>query len=86
MARAIIFSAIAIVTAFVASCVILAAPGTEASATASTAKSQILDIRPSTPVCSEQAWPYYQSKCIRDDRRPMGKAIAVRIVAADRLN
>jgi hypothetical protein len=35
--------------------------------------------------CSEQAWPYYESRCLRDARQPAGRANSVRVVTADRL-
>ena len=35
--------------------------------------------------CPQQVWPYYQSACVRDDRRPGGQATSVRIVSTDRL-
>ena len=31
-----------------------------------------------------QGWPYYESACLRDNRRSDGKARAVRLVSADR--
>ena len=34
--------------------------------------------------CQQQVWPYYQSACVRDDRRPAGQAASVRLISADR--
>jgi hypothetical protein len=34
--------------------------------------------------CLQQVWPYYQSACVRDDRRPAGQAASVRVVSTDR--
>jgi hypothetical protein len=34
--------------------------------------------------CLQQVWPYYQSPCVRDDRRSAGQAASVRVVSADR--
>ncbi len=31
-----------------------------------------------------QGWPYYEQSCLRDDRRPDGKARVARVVTADR--
>jgi hypothetical protein len=35
--------------------------------------------------CSEKAWPYYESNCVRDLRQSIGRARVVRIVSTDRL-
>ncbi len=34
--------------------------------------------------CQQQVWPYYQSACVRDDRRLAGQAASVRFISADR--
>ena len=47
------------------------------------AKSAPLQQRTIDP-CLQQVWPYYQSACVRDDRRPAGQAASVRVVSTDR--
>jgi hypothetical protein len=48
-------------------------------------KGDRLDIRPLGAQCSEQAWPYFEAKCLRDTRTGMGKVKeTARIVTADR--
>jgi hypothetical protein len=56
-----------------------------ASAPIHSGKGDRLDIRPLGAQCSEQAWPYYESNCLRDKRMAMGEAKPVRIVRPDRL-
>jgi len=67
---------------------VLAVPGTEVMASTSqrAIKGDRLDIRPLATACSEHAWPYYNSACVRDRRRPGGWALEVRILSADRLS
>jgi hypothetical protein len=57
-----------------------------ASAPIHSGKGDRLDIRPLGAQCSEQAWPYFEAKCLRDKRVTMGKAATARIVTADRIN
>jgi hypothetical protein len=52
----------------------------KATAPASHAPQQQRTIDP----CQQQVWPYYQSACVRDDRRPAGQAASVRLISADR--
>lgn len=49
-------------------------------------KGDRLDIRPRGAQCSEQAWPYFEARCLRDKRMPMRQAKAARIVAPDRID
>lgn len=56
-----------------------------ASAPLHSGKSDRLDIRPLGAKCSEQAWPYFEAKCLRDSRMSMGRARTVRVVSADRV-
>jgi hypothetical protein len=58
------------------------APSTEVEASTPSAKSDRLDIQRAEAKCSEHAWPYYPSNCIRDYRRPTGEASQVRLVIA----
>lgn len=48
-------------------------------------KGDRLDIRVVGPDCSEQAWPYYEANCVKDQRRAMSRAKAARTVTADRV-
>lgn len=43
-----------------------------------------LDTRPHGRNCSEQAWPYFEAGCLRDQRAAQGRAKSVRIISADR--
>jgi hypothetical protein len=65
---------------------VLAVPGTEVMASGSKpgVKGDRLDIRPPASACSQHAWPYYSSDCVRDLRHPERRARAVRVVSADR--
>jgi hypothetical protein len=46
----------------------------------------IREIRPAiTPACSQEAWPHYDSRCVRDRTRPTGHPRDVRIVTIHRL-
>ena len=56
-----------------------------ASAPIHAGKGDRLDIRPLGTQCSEQAWPNFEAKCLRDNRTSMGKATSARVVTADRV-
>ena len=43
------------------------------------------DLRPIGENCSQHAWPYYESACLRDARNPFGVARTVRLVSTDRV-
>jgi hypothetical protein len=47
-------------------------------------KGDRLDIRPLGAKCSEQAWPYFEAHCLRDNRAALGQVKPARIVAIDR--
>jgi hypothetical protein len=47
-------------------------------------KSDRLDFRPIGTDCSHRAWPYFETKCLRDRTQPGGQARQVRVVATDR--
>jgi hypothetical protein len=55
-----------------------------ASAPIHSGKGDRLDIRPLGTACSEKAWPYFEAKCLRDGRSPLGQVKAARIVTTDR--
>jgi hypothetical protein len=64
-------------------------PGTSdkvaASAPFKSGKGDRLDIRLLGIKCSEQAWPYFEARCMRDPRLARGEAKPARIVSADRV-
>jgi len=49
-------------------------------------KGDRLDIRPLGSACSQQAWPYFETHCVRDRRMALGRPHAARVVATDRLD
>jgi hypothetical protein len=65
-------------------------PGTSDKVAASTpfksGKGDRLDIRPLGIKCSEQPWPYFEARCMRDPRVARGEAKPARIVSADRVH
>jgi hypothetical protein len=57
-----------------------------ASAPIHSGKGDRLDIRPLGTRCSEQAWPYFEANCLRDNRAALGNVKSTaRIVTADRI-
>jgi hypothetical protein len=67
--------------------VVLALPGFSPEADASTAKvvkTDRLDYRPIGTACSQQAWPYFETNCLRDRKQAAGQVREVRIVSTDR--
>ena len=80
-------SAVAIAGLLASAAMVL--PGTSdqvvASAPIHSGKGDRLDIRPLGAKCSQQAWPYFESGCVRDRRMAFGKARTARIVTADRV-
>jgi len=68
---------------------VLAIPGFSPEADASTppqvVKSDRLDIRPIGKDCTQQAWPYYETGCMRDRKQAMSQARTVRVISTDRL-
>jgi len=62
----------------------LSAPDSEVRAI-SQAAARGDELRLLGPACSEKAWPYYESNCVRDLRQATGRARAVRMVSTDRL-
>jgi hypothetical protein len=48
-------------------------------------KSDQIDASERAAACSEYGWPYYDSACLRDARRPVGEERKVRFVLIDRL-
>jgi hypothetical protein len=77
--------------------VVLAWPGfspevearTPASVTAPApaTKSDRLEIRPAAPAtCGQQAWPYYETNCLRERPQGIEAPRTIRLVTTDRLN
>jgi hypothetical protein len=56
----------------------------EAGSPAVAASPDPLDTVQTAPSCARQAWPYFETECLRDSNRPMGQARAVRVVTTDR--
>ena len=57
------------------------------AASGNTGKGDRVDIRAVGPKCSEQAWPFYEKNCVRDNREAMGQVTRdVRVVVADRIS
>jgi hypothetical protein len=70
--------------------VVLALPGFSPQVEAGTGthspavKGDRLDVRPLGTACSQQAWPYYETQCLRDHRQAAGQArVVVRVIAVD---
>jgi hypothetical protein len=78
----------AVAAAGLGAAVIVALPGfspeVEAAAPVPVVESERLDIRPAAPVCSEQAWPYYDASCLRR-AQPNAQPRPVRMVTTDRI-
>ena len=47
-------------------------------------KGDRLDFRPIGSDCSQQAWPYFETNCLRDRTQLRGQARQVRMVSTDR--
>ena len=60
-------------------------PEVEASAPAHVVKADRLDYRPIGKACTQQAWPYYEIKCLRDRAQVAGEARTLRLITTDRL-
>jgi hypothetical protein len=76
------FATIAAAIVFGSVVYLLTPAGAEVMAAASDHR---LMSRPLGRPCGGQAWPYYESQCLRDARQPGSRARAVRIVSTDRL-
>ncbi len=77
----------AVAAAALGAAAVLALPGFSPEADASTSpkivKSDRLDIRPAAKDCSQQAWPYYEARCLRDHRART--ATPIRMISTDRI-
>jgi hypothetical protein len=72
-------------TTLIGGVVFFVTPSTEVAASTSVAKGDRLDIQRSKAECSQHAWPYYLSNCLRDFRRATRKASEVRFVFAGQI-
>ncbi|HYC18407.1 MAG TPA: hypothetical protein VEC94_14480 [Pseudolabrys sp.] len=81
MFRTVVIGGFAVAT-LIGGVALATAPSTAVQASAPSAKSDRLDTRRADDKCSQHAWPYYPSDCIRDGRRLTGKASEVRFVVA----
>jgi hypothetical protein len=63
----------------VAETLISVAPAANA-ATATTQKTDRLEMRPIGPECSQKGWPYYETTCLRDRSRTDGQPRTVRVI------
>jgi hypothetical protein len=61
------------------------APTADANTPAPIVKADRLDVRPLGKSCSQQAWPYYETQCLRDRNQPGGQARSVRMISVDRV-
>jgi hypothetical protein len=78
-------SAVAAAAAIAGALTILPGASDPVAASVNSGKSDRLDIRAVGPKCSEQAWPFYEKGCVRDNREAMGQVTRdVRVVVADR--
>jgi hypothetical protein len=70
------------VATLIAAVVVLAAPSTEVMASApSPGNGDSLPVQKFGPSCSQEAWPFYESECVRDYRQASGQAAKVRLVS-----
>lgn len=80
----------AVATAAVVAACIVAFPSlsaqVQAGALALSAKTDRADTRPLAVDCSQRAWPYFETDCLRDTRNPQGQARQVRFVTVDHLS
>ena len=60
-------------------------PQVEAGTPPLVVKADRLDYRPLASACSEQAWPYFEAKCLRDRKQAIGPVRPVRLITTDRL-
>jgi hypothetical protein len=69
-----------------AAVVVFAAPSTEVKANSpSPGNSDSFPVQKFGPSCSQEAWPFYESECVRDYRQASGQAVKVRHVSFVRL-
>jgi len=47
-------------------------------------KGDRIDMRPIGADCSQRAWPYFETQCLRDRKQLGGQARQVRVVSTDR--
>ena len=64
---------------------IFAAPSSAVKASTPEGKTSSLETRLIGSACSRHAWPYYETNCLRDHRKPAGQVTQVRLVSSNRL-
>jgi hypothetical protein len=77
-----------VVAAAVIAAILVAMPGlsmVQARGPALGVKGDRVDARPLGTACSQHEWPYFETSCLRDAKKPFGEARQVRIVTTDRL-
>lgn len=68
--------------ALIGAIVAFATPATQVKARdTSGVKTNELSIQKFETACSQQTWPYYEDKCVRDDRSATGQSIKVRFIS-----
>ncbi len=75
-----------IAAAVVAACLVLSpslSPTVEAGAPAASGKSDRADTRPLGMECSQRAWPYYETSCLRDTANRLAQPREVRLIGMD---
>ncbi len=84
MIKALSFIAIAAFIAAAATVLPGFAPEVEASVPVALAKADRLDIRPVGKDCSQQAWPNFESNCLRSAATKTSTIREARLVTAER--
>jgi hypothetical protein len=79
----------AVAAAALGAALMLALPGfspqVEAGTPPSVVKGDRAEVRPIGTACSQQAWPYFETSCLRDRTQAGGQVRPVRLVTTDRL-
>jgi hypothetical protein len=76
-----------IAAAVVAACLVLSptlSPSVEAGAPAINGKSDRADTRPLGMECSQRAWPFYESSCLRDTANRLTQPRDVRFIPMEK--
>jgi hypothetical protein len=78
----------AVAAAALGAALVLAIPGfspeVEAGTPPTVVKSDRAEVRPVGTACSQQAWPYFETTCLRDRTQAAGQVRPVRLVTTDR--
>ena len=76
-----LFASFAVAVLIAASFAVATSPAPVKASGASGAKGDRLPIQKFRPACSGQAWPYYETECVRDHRQPAGQPLKVRQIS-----